>query len=111
MKDKLYKIVTFVPLSHTDKVRDAIGKAGAGVLGEYDFCSFSVRGTGRFKGTEKSKPFLGKPGNLESVDEERIEFTCGEDRLDDVVKAIKSVHPYEEIPIDVYSLENIKKLQ
>jgi hypothetical protein len=110
MKDKLYKIVTFVPLSHVDKVRDVIGLAGAGVLGEYRFCSFSTRGTGRFKGTEKSKPFLGKSGNLESVEEERIEFTCSEDKLSDVIKAIKSVHPYEEIPIDIYSLENIKKL-
>ena len=110
MKDKLYKIVTFVPLSHADKVRDAVGQAGAGILGEYEFCSFSTKGIGRFKGTEKSRPFLGEAGNLESVEEERIEFTCDEDKLNEVVKAIKSIHPYEEIPIDIYSLENINKI-
>jgi hypothetical protein len=61
---------------------------------------------GRLKGSEKSKPSVGKAGQLESVDEERIETVCMEDKIDAVILAIKSVHPYEEIPIDLYPLEN-----
>lgn len=106
MKTRLYKLVTFVPVTHSDKVREAMGKAGAGVIGEYTFCTFSTRGTGRFKGSEKSNPSVGKAGQLESVEEERIETNCMEEKIDQVISAIKSVHPYEEIPIDLYPLEN-----
>ena len=69
------KLVVFVPLSHADDVRQALGEAGAGKLGNYSFCSFSSHGTGRYKGNKNSKPFIGKAGQLESAEEERIEVT------------------------------------
>lgn len=99
------KLVVTVPLSHSDQVRDAIGKAGGGKLGKYSFCSFSMRGTGRFKPDEDANPHIGKVGSLESVEEERIEVTCDDKVIKAVISAIKEVHPYEEVALDIYSLD------
>ena len=101
------KLIVTVPLTHADIVRDAIGKAGAGKLGNYSFCSFSSKGTGRFKPEAGATPHIGQIAQLEEVEEERIEVTCDREILQEVITAIKSVHPYEEIAIDVYSLEKM----
>ena len=100
------KIVVTVPESHTDIVREAMGKAGAGDIGKYSFCSFSSKGIGRFKPKKGAHPAIGKVGELELVEEERIEVTCHRDVLKDVIAAIKRVHPYEEIALDIYPLED-----
>jgi|SRR6266478_4983868 hypothetical protein len=101
------KLVVFVPTTHADIVREAMGKAGAGRIGDYYFCSFSVKGISRFKPAEGASPTIGKIGELESVEEERIEAVCPKDKLKEVIEAIKKVHPYEEVAMDVYPLENI----
>lgn len=100
-----HKIVIYVPLTHTDIVREAIGKAGGGKLGKYSYCSFSTRGTGRFKPEEGAHPHIGKVGELEQVEEERIEITCNTAVVGNVIAAIKRTHPYEEIAMDVWPLE------
>ncbi len=100
-----HKIVVYVPLTHADKVREAIGVAGGGKLGNYSFCSFSTKGIGRFKPEADAKPAIGEVGKFEEVEEERIEVTCDADLVGDVVAAIKQSHPYEEIAMDVYPLE------
>jgi hypothetical protein len=102
------KIVVFVPESHADRVRDAIGKVDAGKFGRYTFCSFSSKGVGRFKPQKGAHPTIGKIGKLETVNEERIEVTCTRESLERVVEAIKKVHPYEEIVIDIYPMEKFK---
>lgn len=99
------KIVVFVPESHVDIVREAMGKAGAGKIGNYTYCSFSSKGIGWFKPEEGAHPHIGEVGKFESVSEERIEVVCERDRVTDVIKAIKKVHPYEEIALDIYPLE------
>lgn len=101
---KNVKIVVFVPLTHTDKVREAIGKAGGGIIGNYNHCSFSSRGVGRFKPNEKANPHIGKANTLEAVEEERIEFICPKDKAKQVIKAMKATHPYEEVAFDIYPL-------
>ncbi|MEK6925369.1 MAG: hypothetical protein AABW71_03990 [Nanoarchaeota archaeon] len=98
------KIVVFVPLTHTDKVRESIGKAGGGKIGNYSYCSFSSKGIGRFKPNEKANPHIGKANKLESVEEERIEFICPKDKAKSIISAIKKVHPYEEVVLDIYPL-------
>lgn len=100
------KIVTYVPTADADKVREAIANAGGGKLGNYTHCSFSIKGIGRFKPVEGANPHIGAVGRLESVEEERIEVTCASELVSEVIEAIKKVHPYEEIPIDIYNLEN-----
>lgn len=100
----MVKIVVFVPLTHTSVVRDAIGEAGGGVIGNYTHCSFSVKGVGRFKPQKGANPSIGEVGKLEEVEEERIEFVCPRDKAKEVISAIKKVHPYEEIALDIYPL-------
>ena len=99
------KIVTYVPVTHADKVREAIGKAGGGKLGNYSFASFSTRGIGRFLPGEGTRPAIGEVGKLEAVEEERIEFVCEPGLRAKVVKAIRQAHPYEEPAIDVWPIE------
>lgn len=101
------KLVVTVPLSHADIVRDAMGLAGAGKLGNYSFCSISSKVTGRFKPEEGATPHIGEIAQLEAVEEERIEVILPREILKKVVEAIKEVHPYEEVSIDVYALEDI----
>lgn len=106
MDFKLVKIVVFVPVDHADNVREVLGASGAGHIGNYDCCSFSSRGTGRFRPLKGSKPFLGTLDQIEEVQEERIEAICHKEELQKVLELIKSVHPYEEPVIDVYPLLN-----
>src|SRR3989344_5267983 len=101
---KMVKIVVFVPEAYADSVREAMGKAGAGKMGNYSFCSFSAKGIGRFKPEKGAHPTIGKVGRIESVKEERIETICERKRLKAVISAIPKVHPYEEPAFDVYSL-------
>lgn len=100
----MFKIVTFVPVKDAEKVRIAMGDAGVGVLGNYIHASFSVRGVGRFLPGKGAHPAIGQVGKLEEVEEERIEVICQKEKLKAVVAAIKKVHPYEEIPLEVYQL-------
>lgn len=106
MEFKFIKIVVFVPSTHADKVSDALAEAGAGHVGNYDCCSFSTKGIGSFRGLDGSKPFIGEFGKLEKVEEEKIETICPYAKLDEVLAAIKEVHPYEEPAIDIYPLLN-----
>lgn len=69
-------IVITVPETHTDAVREAIGRAGAGKVGDYSYCSYSVKGIGRFMPNKGATPYLGKEGILEEVVEGRIETVC-----------------------------------
>lgn len=107
MDTKNVKIVVFVPLTHSNIVRQALGEAGAGKIGNYDFCSFSSRGTGRFRGNEKANPAIGEAGKYEAVEEERIEAIVPREILKSVIEKVKSVHPYEEVAFDVYPLETL----
>ena len=106
MKEIRYKLVVHSPLTHSEIIRDALGKVGAGKVGNYDFCSFSYFGTGRFRGNEESKPAIGAPGQLEEVGEESIEVVVEESTLRLAIQKLKKVHPYEEPAYEVYKLED-----
>ena len=99
------KLVVYVPVTHSDAVRQAMGDETGEVLGNYSHCSFTVRGMGRFKPNDKANPFIGQSGVLEEVEEDRIEMTVPRERLERVVSAMKNVHPYEEVAFDIYALE------
>lgn len=102
---KSVKIVVGVPETHADKVRKAMGDAGAGKIGDYSHCSFSAKGIGRFKPLAGANPSIGEIGKIEEVAEEQIETVCLKKDLEKVIDAIKRVHPYEEIAISIYPLE------
>ncbi len=107
---KLYKLIVNTPLSHADAVRKAMGDAGAGQVGNYSHCSFSVRGTGRFLPNAGANPHIGQIGQLESVEEEQIQVDVTADKLQTVITAMKSAHPYEEIGFEIYEQIDISKL-
>ena len=104
--DLLSKLATFVPSSHFEKVRDALFSAGAGNIGNYDQCSFSSDGTGTFRGNENSAPFIGKPGEMESAAEHKLEVIFEKFRRPAILKALFEAHPYEEVAYDIYPLSN-----
>lgn len=101
---QLVKIVVTVPEADADNLRYAIGNADGGKIGNYTHCSFSIKGIGRFKPEEGANPTIGKLGKLEQVAEERIEVTCEQNKLKNVIQAIRKVHPYEEPAIDIYPM-------
>lgn len=107
MKNEKVKIVVFVPKTHGDAVRQALGDAGAGVIGEYHHCSITVEGVGRFIPGEKANPFIGEVGVAEEVVEERIETPCKKSDLPKIIKAVKAVHPYEHPVIELYPLLDV----
>ena len=98
------KIVVFAPHSHAEIVRQAMGDAGAGLIGQYSHCSYSVEGTGRFVPLAGAQSSIGEVGRPEAVDEVRIECTCERGKARGIIAAIKSVHPYEEVALDIYPL-------
>lgn len=106
-KSKYVKIVLTVPEDYSDKVKEVMDEAGAGKIGNYSYCFFSTKGIGEFRPEAGTKPFIGKINKIESVEEERIETVCEREKLKKVIEMIKKVHPYEEIALDVYSLEDI----
>ena len=104
------KIVTFIPRENAGEVRRALGTAGAGVLGEYSFCSFSVVGKGRFLSSDKASPHIGESGVNEAVEEERVEVVCEKSKARLAIAAMKKAHPYEEVAFDIYPLLDEEQL-
>ncbi len=101
----LYKLVTFVPTSHVEHVREALAEAGAGRIGNYEACAFASKGTGYFRPGDMARPFIGKPGQLESAEEVRLEVEVTRWDLPKVLRAMRAAHPYEEVAYDVYPVE------
>jgi dinuclear metal center YbgI/SA1388 family protein len=95
------KLVTFVPQEALEKVSEAIFAAGAGHIGHYTSCSFRTQGTGTFFGEEGSNPTVGMAGRLEQAPEIKIETIVPMSKIDDVVRALRKAHPYEEPAFDL----------
>lgn len=105
-EDKLRKLVVFVPVSHEEAVRTALGNAGAGAIGNYSHCSFSARGTGRFLPGKGTNPFLGEAGKLEAASETRVETIYPASIEKQVLASMFEAHPYEEVAYDIYPVVN-----
>ena len=104
--EKLYKLAVFVPETHMTAVQAAMGNAGAGHIGGYSHCSFSAKGEGSFLPQDGAKPFIGEPGRLERVVEYKLETIVTESVRRQVLEAMLSAHPYEEVAYDLYELAN-----
>lgn len=101
---KKVQILVTVPEDYAQEIRDAICGAGAGIMGNYTYCSMTMKCTGRFKPSNNANPFIGKANKCEVVNEERIEVICDINIVKNVIKRIREVHPYEEPGIDIIPL-------
>lgn len=97
-------IVTGAPAEATEKILDAIASAGGGISGQYTHCAFTNVGTGRFKPDPSANPHVGMVGQINTVEEVRIETFCPRADAKAVVQAIRGAHPYEEPVIYIIPL-------
>lgn len=105
-KNILKKLTTYVPIKNAVDLRDSLFKAGAGNIGNYDACSFSVSGEGTFRGNENSNPTLGEKGVLHTEKEIQITVIFELKNEGHILKALKENHPYEEVAYEVITIEN-----
>ncbi|PID95534.1 MAG: Nif3-like dinuclear metal center hexameric protein [Bacteroidetes bacterium] len=106
-KNSLKKLVTFCPVEHADKVRNAIFEAGAGHIGNYSHCSFNSQGNGTFKAGKNTNPFVGEQEELHTEPEVKIEVIFPIHKSREVIRQLIQSHPYEEVAYDIYPLENV----
>jgi dinuclear metal center YbgI/SA1388 family protein len=104
--NQLRKLVTFCPSEYADRVRIAISEAGAGHIGNYDYCSFNSEGIGTFRANENAHPFVGEINEIHKEHEVRIETVYPVYREREILKALLEVHPYEEVAYDLYPIAN-----
>ena len=101
----LKKLVTYIPVDHFEAVRDALYMVGCGHIGNYDCCGFGIPGFGNFRPLSGASPFLGKVGELEEVEEVRLETLVVSGMEEVAIRTLKSEHPYEEVAYDLYPVE------
>lgn len=104
----LYHLFVYVPITASEKIKTALFNAGAGRYNNYDQCSWESNGLGQFRPLEKSNPFLGSLDTVEKVEEIKIEMICECDKIKDVLKRLKEVHPYEEPAYGVIEFKTIE---
>lgn len=105
-KNLIKKLAVHVPESHLNPLKEALFKTGAGHLGNYSDCSFTIDGTGSFKGNENSNPFLGSRSKREIIDEKLLEVTYLPHLEWQIMRTLEQHHPFEEISYEIRTLEN-----
>lgn len=109
-EEPLYKCIIYVPKTHIDCVRETIVKHMTTQIGQYLGCTFTTSvGEGTFIPLEGSHPYLGEPNRLEQVDECQIGFMSTKLEIEMILEIVKTIHPYEEMAVDVIELKNHKK--
>ena len=106
MAETQLKFVVFVPEKDVERVRTAAAEAGAGVIGDYQYCSYSSTGRGTYLPQPGANPAIGSVGKLEEVQEARLELLVPQRDLQGVIAAVLDAHPYEEVAYDIYPLRN-----
>ncbi len=104
--ENLKKLEVYVPNDYSEKVKNALFEAGAGNIGFYDECSFSISGTGTFRPIEGSDPFSGTLNVRENAHEKMISVIFENFKQQQIIAAMKSAHPYEEVAYQIIKLEN-----
>ena len=102
------KIIVTIPIENVEEVRNAICEAGAGIIGNYTYCSMSTKCIGTLKPNDNANPYIGENNKLEFVEEEKLEVVCDVDNVKKVISNLRQVHPYEEPAIDIIPLLNEK---
>lgn len=92
----MHVMITYIPASHVESVKQAMFTAGAGQIGNYDQCCWQILGEGQFRALPGSDPFVGETGTVHREPEYRVEMVCADNNLDAVIRALLAAHPYEE---------------
>lgn len=98
------KIIITIPIESVNEVRNAICEVGAGIIGNYTYCSMSTKCIGTFKPNDNANPYIGENNKLEFVEEEKLEVVCDVNNVKNVISKLREVHPYEEPAIDIIPL-------
>lgn len=101
----MFKLCFYVPTEQSELVKQAVFDAGAGRIGDYDSCCWQTLGEGQFRPLEGSSPFIGNRGQVEVVEEYKVELVVDDEHIVDVIAALKNAHPYEEPAYDVWRLD------
>lgn len=101
-----YFLCFYVPKSHVEIVKTAVFNAGAGSIGDYRRCAWQVLGQGQFCPADGAHPFIGEVGELEVVDEYKVEMVCSAQDIRSAVNALKAAHPYEEPVYHVLQIDS-----
>lgn len=100
------KIMVTIPMENVEEVRNAICEAGAGIIGNYTYCSMSTKCIGTFKPNDNANPYIGENNKLKFIEEEKLEVVCDVNNVRKVISKLREVHPYEEPAIDIIPLLN-----
>jgi hypothetical protein len=103
----MFQVIFYVPPDHLEKVKKAVFNVGAGRYNNYDQCCWQIQGQGQFRPLKSSSPFIGEKGQLEKIDEYRVEMIVQDELIKIVVAALLDAHPYEEPAYSVLKIENI----
>ncbi|MDP5104841.1 MAG: Nif3-like dinuclear metal center hexameric protein [Polaribacter sp.] len=106
-KGVIKKLTTYVPVKDAEALKTALFNAGAGNIGNYDNCSFTVLGDGTFRGNENSNPVIGKKGEVHTEKEANISVVYERKIETAILKALQENHPYEEIAYEIVTTENV----
>ena len=104
------KLIVTCPAGNFTEIREVLGNAGAGVIGNYTHCSISHDCIGSFKGNNSSNPHTGEKNKLEVISEVKLEMQCDIDKVKHVLSELRKTHPYKEPAIDIVPLLNEEDL-
>ncbi|HMB22647.1 MAG TPA: hypothetical protein VKP08_07465 [Anaerolineales bacterium] len=107
MKDfTTVKLEIFAPQEYALKIRDELAKVGVGRVGNYDHCVAIYPVQGYFRPLPGADPFEGEIGKISETVEHKIEVNCERALVEQALKVIRSIHPYEEPVVNVIPLAN-----
>ena len=108
-KNTIKKLTTYAPQESADLVRTALFKAGAGNIGNYDYCSYNTEGYGTYRGNENSNPVIGEKGKFQTEKETFISVIFEKHLENNILSTLFEVHPYEEVAYDIVPLDNVNQ--
>ncbi|MDC6366014.1 MULTISPECIES: Nif3-like dinuclear metal center hexameric protein [Flavobacteriaceae] len=103
------KLITYAPVKDAENIKSALFKAGAGDIGKYSNCSFTMEGVGSFMPEEGTNPTIGQIGKVQFERETQINVTFSFEKEKDILNALFDAHPYEEVAYEVHTLENVQQ--
>jgi hypothetical protein len=107
MSNRNFKLEIFIPETHFADLRKALQRVDAGHIGNYDCCLSYSRVIGTWRPLPGTDPFIGRENEISEEEELKVEVTVKDERLEETLAAIKTIHPYEEPVINVIELYKV----